>query len=337
MCFRLVRLDMDRYIYMARASFLLRVLLWRGLRSYWYMWFDMTWCIYGSGLVFAVVYCGADFVLIADSAVARTSFLLLHIWLEIWLDTYMTRASFLLWFTVARISFLLRVLLWCGLCSYCCIYGSIHGCGLLWRGLRSYCGFCCGADFVLIAAYMTRYMAWYIYGSGFVFAVVTVARTSFLLRVLLWRGLCSCYCIYGLIYGLIHIWTGPRFCCGLLWRGLCSCCGVCCGADFVLAATYMARYIYIYMARASFLLVVVYCGADFVLVAGFAVARTSFLLLHIWLDIWLDTYVARASFLLWFTVARTSYLLRALVWRPLRTRDSLLCTSTTNTNFCIYL
>ena len=276
MCFRLVRLDMDRYIYMARASFLLRVLLWRGLRSYWYMWFDMTWCIYGSGLVFAVVYCGADFVLIAGSAVARTSFLLLHIWLDIWLDTYMARASFLLWFTVARISFLLRVLLWCGLCSYCCIYGSIHGCGLLWRGLRSYCGFCCGADFVLIAAYMTRYMAWYIYGSGFVFAVVTVARTSFLLRVLLWRGLCSCYCIYGLIYGLIHIWTGPRFCCGLLWRGLCSCCGVCCGADFVLAATYMARYIYIY------------------------------------------TWLGLRSCLSWFTVARTSFLLRVLLWRGLR-------------------
>ena len=81
----------------------------------------------------------------------------------------------------------------------------------------------------VFSAGAARYGSIYIYGPGFVLvAGFVVARTSFLL-------------IHVVRYDLMHIWLGPRFCCGLLWRGLRSYCGFCCGADFVLAATYMAR------------------------------------------------------------------------------------------------
>ena len=114
----------------------------------------------------------------------------------------------------------------------CMWFGLRFCCGLLWRGLRSCCGFCCGEDFVLVSVHTCMARA------SFLLWFTTVARTSFLLRVLLWRGLRSCCCMHGSMCGSTCMWFGLRFCCDLLWRGLRSCCGFCCGADFVLAAAY---------------------------------------------------------------------------------------------------
>ena len=178
-------------------------------------------------------------------------------------------------------------LLWCGF-SFLYWFFAVARTSFLWRfllrlGLRSCCGFCCvsGLVPVTVSPCLGLHSC----------TVSTVTRASFWLRFLLCLGLRSCYgfcCVSGFVLAAVFAVSRDSFLLRfLLCLGLRSCCGFCCDSGSILAVVFA-------VSRASFLLRFL-CGSGSVLTAVFAVSRAPFLLRF-------------------FTVSRTSFWLRLLLW-----------------------